>query len=164
MPADVRVGIDVGGTNTDAVALDRSDRLLAKAKVATTADVTEGITAALDAVLARVEDRRGRVTHVMLGTTHAANAILQRRGLGRVALLRLGGPATHSIRPLFSWPGELRDAISVGELIVDGGIEFDGREIVPLDLERARRFVDCVAGCIDGLAAASVFAPVSADH
>lgn len=165
MPApDVRVGIDVGGTNTDAVALDRSDTLLAKAKVPTTADVTGGITAALELVLAQLGGDRGRVTHVMLGTTQATNAILQRRGLGRVALLRLGGPATHSIRPLFAWPADLRDTASAGELIVDGGIEFDGREIVPLDLETARRFLEELAGPVDGVAVASVFAPVSAEH
>ncbi|MFN2628590.1 MAG: hydantoinase/oxoprolinase N-terminal domain-containing protein, partial [Gaiellaceae bacterium] len=165
MPApDVRVGIDVGGTNTDAVALDRSDALLAKAKVPTTADVTAGITAALELVLAQLGGDRGRVTHVMLGTTQATNAILERRGLGRVALLRLGGPATHSIRPLFAWPADLRDTVSAGELIVDGGIEFDGREIVPLDLETARRFLEELAGPVDGVAVASVFAPVSAEH
>jgi N-methylhydantoinase A/oxoprolinase/acetone carboxylase beta subunit len=164
MPPDLRVGVDVGGTNTDAVALDRDDRLLAKAKVATTPDVTGGITAALDAVLGQLGEARGRVTHVMLGTTHATNAILQRRGLQRVALLRLGGPATHSIRPLFAWPDDLREAVSAGELIVDGGIEFDGREIVPLDLESATRFLDGVAGRIDGVAVASVFAPVSSEH
>jgi N-methylhydantoinase A/oxoprolinase/acetone carboxylase beta subunit len=165
MPApDVRVGIDVGGTNTDAVALDRGDALLAKAKVPTTADVTGGITAALELVLAQLDRDRDRVTHVMLGTTHATNAILQRRGLGRVALLRIGGPATYSIRPLLAWPGDLRDAVSVGELIVDGGIEFDGREIVPLDLGAARRFLESMAGRVDGVAVASVFATVSAEH
>ena len=161
---DLRVGIDVGGTNTDAVALDRSDALLAKAKVPTTADVTGGITAALAGVLAQLGDERGRVTHVMLGTTHATNAILERRGLGRVALLRIGGPATHSIRPLFAWPHDLRETVSAGELIVDGGMEFDGREIVPLDLETARRFLESMAGHVDGVAIASVFAPVSAEH
>jgi N-methylhydantoinase A/oxoprolinase/acetone carboxylase beta subunit len=164
MLPDVRVGIDVGGTNTDAVALDRDDRLLAKTKVATTVDVTSGITAALDAVLQQLEQARERVTHVMLGTTHATNAILQRRGLGRVVLLRLGGPATHSIRPLFAWPSDLREAVSAGELIVDGGAEFDGREIMPLDIDSARRFLEGVAERIDGVAVAGVFAPVSAEH
>jgi N-methylhydantoinase A/oxoprolinase/acetone carboxylase beta subunit len=164
MLPDIRVGIDVGGTNTDAVALDRDDRLLARAKVATTVDVTSGITAALDAVLQQLERARERVTHVMLGTTHATNAILQRRGLGRVALLRLGGPATHSIRPLFAWPSDLREAVSPAALIVDGGIEFDGREIMPLDIDSARRFLESVATQIDGVAVASVFAPVSAEH
>lgn len=161
---DVRVGIDVGGTNTDAVALDRADVLLAKAKVPTTADVMGGITSALDGVLGQLGDERDRVTHVMLGTTHATNAVLQRRGLDRVAVLRIGGPATHAIRPLFAWPSDLRDVVSAGELIVDGGIEFDGREIMPLDLEPVRRFLGGLAGRVDGVAIASVFAPVSAEH
>jgi N-methylhydantoinase A/oxoprolinase/acetone carboxylase beta subunit len=37
---DYRLGIDVGGTNTDAVILDSSDQVRAKVKVPTTADVT----------------------------------------------------------------------------------------------------------------------------
>jgi N-methylhydantoinase A/oxoprolinase/acetone carboxylase beta subunit len=165
MPApDLRVGIDVGGTNTDAVALDRADALLAKAKVPTTADVTSGITSALDGVLAQLGGERGRVTHVMLGTTHATNAILERRGLARVALVRIGGPATHAVRPLFAWPSDLRAAVSAGQLVADGGIEFDGREIMPLDLDAVRRFLDEIAGRVDGVAVASVFAPVSAEH
>src|SRR5207248_4185791 len=80
------------------------------------------------------------------------------------ALLRIGGPATYSIRPLFAWPHDLRETVSAGELIVDGGMEFDGREIVPLDLETARRFLESIAGHVDGVAIASVFAPVSAEH
>ncbi len=52
MPAlDYRLGIDVGGTNTDAVILDRADQVLAKAKVPTTHDVTGGIVAALKTVI-----------------------------------------------------------------------------------------------------------------
>jgi hypothetical protein len=50
--SDLRLGIDVGGTNTDAAVLDTADRLVAKAKAPTTPDVTGGVTAALDAVLA----------------------------------------------------------------------------------------------------------------
>jgi N-methylhydantoinase A/oxoprolinase/acetone carboxylase beta subunit len=52
MPSpDLRLGVDVGGTNTDAVVLDAEDRLLAKAKVPTTPDVTRGIEAALAGVV-----------------------------------------------------------------------------------------------------------------
>ena len=47
MPApDCRLGVDVGGTNTDAVIMDAADRVLAKAKVPGTADITSGIVAA----------------------------------------------------------------------------------------------------------------------
>src|SRR5439155_3992813 len=74
MPAlDLRIGIDVGGTNTDAVLLDRDDRLLGRAKVPTTVDVTGGIRQALTAVLASAAAPVDRISHVMLGTTHATN-------------------------------------------------------------------------------------------
>jgi N-methylhydantoinase A/oxoprolinase/acetone carboxylase beta subunit len=163
-PLDLRLGIDVGGTNTDAVLLARDGRLLAKAKAATTPDVTSGIVAALDRVLAATGDSRARVHHVMFGTTHATNAVLQRRKLRRVAVVRIGGPATYSIRPLFAWPGDLRDAVSAGEAIVEGGSEFDGREIMPFDGEALERFLFPLAGTVEGVAITSVFASVSAEH
>jgi hypothetical protein len=49
---DLRLGVDVGGTNTDAVVLDREDRLIARAKVPTTADVSTGIALAAAEALA----------------------------------------------------------------------------------------------------------------
>ena len=163
MPSpDLRLGVDVGGTNTDAVVLDAEDRLLAKAKVPTTPDVTKGIEAALAGVVEQVD--RARITHAMFGTTHATNAVLERRGLRRVGVLRLGGPATQAIRPLFGWPADLREAVSAGERIVHGGIEFDGRELSPLDAEAVARFAGEVAGRADAIAIASVFAPVSDEH
>ena len=78
---DLRVGIDVGGTNTDAAVLDRHDVVLASAKRPTTADVTGGIREALAGVLAAGGVDAARITHVMLGTTHATNAVLERRRL-----------------------------------------------------------------------------------
>ena len=164
MNGHLRVGIDVGGTNTDAVVLDQSDRLLAKAKRPTTADVTGGIKAALDAVLADPAVDQGRLTHVMLGTTHATNAVIERRNLKRVAVVRIGAPSTTAVRPLFGWPADLRAIVSAGERIIAGGIEYDGREIVPLDRDDLSRFLDSVAGEADGVAISSVFAPVSARH
>ncbi|HEX6131789.1 MAG TPA: hydantoinase/oxoprolinase N-terminal domain-containing protein, partial [Actinomycetota bacterium] len=89
---DLRVGIDVGGTNTDAVVLDGADRVLATVKTPTTPDVTAGIVAALAVALADRAVDAGRVTHVMLGTTHATNAVLERRHLDRVAVVRIGAP------------------------------------------------------------------------
>ena len=161
---DCRLGIDVGGTNTDAVILDPADRLLAKAKVACTPDITGGITAAIDAVMLAPGIDAGRVTHVMLGTTHATNALLERRRLRRVAIIRIGGPATYAIRPMFEWPRDLADAVSAGEMIVDGGIEFDGRDLSPFDGDAVARFLGEVAGAAGAVAITSVFAPVSPRH
>ncbi|MFC4122718.1 hydantoinase/oxoprolinase N-terminal domain-containing protein [Nonomuraea zeae] len=160
----LRIGIDVGGTNTDAVVLDAADRVIAKAKRPTTRDVTAGLRAALDAVLALVQEGAGqdRITRVMLGTTHATNAILERRGLGRVAVLRLGAPATTSVPPLSDWPDDLRAAVSAGAAIVPGGHYVDGREISPPGLDAIRRFLDGVQA--DAVAVTSVFSPASNEH
>src|ERR1700733_340680 len=120
---DWRLGIDVGGTNTDAVIMDAANQLLATAKVPGTPDITGGIVAAISAVLSAPGIRPDRISHVMLGTTHATNAVLERRDLRRIAVIRIGGPATHSIPPMFGWPRDLTAAISAGAGIVDGGIE-----------------------------------------
>jgi N-methylhydantoinase A/oxoprolinase/acetone carboxylase beta subunit len=159
--ADLRIGIDVGGTNTDAVVLGADGRVIAKAKRPTTPEVTGGLRAALDAVLAQLGDTAD-VTRVMLGTTHATNAILERRGLGRVAVLRLGAPATTAVPPLSDWPADLRKAVSAGEAIVPGGHYVDGREISPLDLDAVRRFLDGVEA--DAVAVTGVFSPADDAH
>ncbi|MEO3794522.1 hydantoinase/oxoprolinase family protein [Nonomuraea sp. B10E15] len=170
--ADLRMGIDVGGTNTDAVVLGADGRVVAKAKRPTSRDVTGGLRAAMDAVLAELEGAAGartpdggvrsRVGRVMLGTTHATNAILERGNLGRVAVLRLGAPATTAVPPLSGWPDDLREAVSAGEAVVPGGHYVDGREISAPDLGAVRRFLDGVEA--DAVAVTSVFSPASDGH
>ncbi|MGN6677521.1 MAG: hydantoinase/oxoprolinase N-terminal domain-containing protein, partial [Streptosporangiaceae bacterium] len=165
MPAlDYRLGIDVGGTNTDAVILDRADQVLAKAKVPTTPDVTGGIVAALDAVLGSSSIEVSRISHAMLGTTHATNAVLERRKLHRVAVIRIGAPATLGVRPMFEWPADLTAVVAAGATIVAGGIEFDGRDLTQFDDDAVAAFLGSVAGRCDGVAITSVFAPVSPRH
>jgi N-methylhydantoinase A/oxoprolinase/acetone carboxylase beta subunit len=161
---DLRLGIDVGGTNTDAVVIDKRGRLVAKSKVPTSPDVTAGMTAAIDTVLAAMGAAAGQVTHVMLGTTHATNALLERRDLRRVAVLRIGAPAANAVLPLHGWPEDLRGAVSAGEAVVPGGIEFDGREVVPLDGGAVAAFLEPLAGSVDAVAIASVFGPVGPSH
>jgi N-methylhydantoinase A/oxoprolinase/acetone carboxylase beta subunit len=160
---DLRLGIDVGGTHTDAAVLDGDDRLLAKAKVPTSADVTTGMTGALAAVLRRPGVEPARVSHVMLGTTHATNAVLERRNLQRVGVLRLAAPATTAVRPLLAWPRDLRAAVSAGEAIVGGGIEVDGRELAPLDEGAVRRFCARLRDA-DGVAITGMFSPASPEQ
>ncbi|MEV7967666.1 hydantoinase/oxoprolinase family protein [Sphaerisporangium sp. NPDC088356] len=162
----LRIGIDVGGTNTDAAVLDEADRIVARAKRPTSADITGGLRAALAAVLDELGDRSGEVSRVMLGTTHATNAILERRSLGRVAVIRLGAPATTSIPPLSDWPADLRRAVAAGAVIVRGGYFVDGRPIAPLDTDAVRRFLneprDGVP--VEAVAVTGVFSPASADQ
>src|SRR5262249_25331206 len=54
--------------------------------------------------------------------------------------------------------------ISVGTTIVDGGIEFDGRDLSPLDTDAIARFLGEVGGAAQGIVITSVFAPVSPRH
>ena len=77
----VRIGVDVGGTNTDAVLME-GDTLLAQAKVPTSPDVTSGIEASIEAVM-REAGRDVKLSAVMLGTTHFTNALLEQRGLAK---------------------------------------------------------------------------------
>jgi N-methylhydantoinase A/oxoprolinase/acetone carboxylase beta subunit len=156
---DLSIGIDVGGTNTDAVALDADGRVLAWTKQATTPEVTNGIRAALLAVLAQLGGRRARVSRVMLGTTHATNAIVRRRDLDRVAVIRLGAPASTEFPPLSGWPAELRAAVLAGTALAGGGHLVDGFPISPLDPDAIRRFLDSLAGRFDAVAVCGIFAP-----
>ena len=100
----------------------------------------------------------------MLGTTHATNAVLERRRLRRVAVIRIGAPATLGVRPMFEWPADLTAVVSAGAVVVPGGIEFDGRDLSPFDESAVAAFLSSVAGRCDGVAITSVFAPVSARH
>ncbi|MBI1848486.1 MAG: hydantoinase/oxoprolinase family protein [Candidatus Rokubacteria bacterium] len=158
-----RIGIDVGGTNTDAVLLE-DDRVLHAVKTPTTADVTSGIVAALRDLLARwrAAGGGGPVDAVMIGTTHFTNAIVQRRHLVAVAAIRIGLPASASLEPFVDWPEDLA-AVARGEIVMlAGGHEYDGRPIVPFDTAgmraAARRIRE--AG-IRSAAVASVFSPLN---
>ncbi len=133
----MRIGIDVGGTNTDAVLVDAAGTVLAWTKTPTTEEPSEGIGAALAAIAPSIE---GEVATVSLGTTHALNAVLRRRDLGSVAVLRLAAPATRSVPPFAGWPDELRRPIDGGSAIAAGGVEVDGRTH-PIDRDEIRRFL-----------------------
>jgi N-methylhydantoinase A/oxoprolinase/acetone carboxylase beta subunit len=154
----MRIGIDVGGTNTDAVLMDGA-KVLAKAKTPTTADVISGIVTAVEHVLPGTD--RALVGAVMIGTTHFTNAIVERRRLAPTGILRLGLPATQAIEPFEDWPVELEAAIGGHRALVHGGNEFDGREISPLDEDELRRAVaDLVRLGVESLAIAAVFSPI----
>lgn len=156
---DLSIGIDVGGTNTDAVVLDGAGRVLSWTKQQTTEDVTGGIRAALAAVLAEIGDRRDDVARVMLGTTHATNAIVRRRDLDLVAVLRLGAPASTAYPPLTGWPADLRAAVLAGAAIVGGGHLVDGWPLSRLDPDAIRRFLDGLDGRFASVAVTGIFGP-----
>jgi N-methylhydantoinase A/oxoprolinase/acetone carboxylase beta subunit len=94
-----RLGIDVGGTNTDAVLLDEKFQLVDSVKVPTSSDIQRGIHAAIDSLLNQTKVNPKQISHVMLGTTQCTNAIVECKRLVKVGVIRLGYPATASIEP-----------------------------------------------------------------
>ena len=130
-----RIGIDVGGTNTDAVLLN-GDVVAAKIKTPTTDDVMSGIRAALACILAQSGADPADIDAVMIGTTHFTNAVIERRGLQPVAAIRIGLPASRSLGPFVDWPDDLRSHVEGAVFAVEGGHEYDGKPLADLD-ERA---------------------------
>lgn len=127
-----RIGIDVGGTNTDAVLIDRQT-IVAAIKTNTTTDITAGIKTALGDLIAASGAAIDGVSAVMIGTTHYTNAVAERRGLGRAAAIRISLPASASLKPFCDWPLDLAELVNGGVFLVHGGHEYDGRAIVPMD-------------------------------
>lgn len=159
----IRIGIDVGGTNTDAVIM-KDGTVLHSIKEPTSSDVLSGVLGALEGVIQGSCIDRLDIDAVMIGTTHFTNAVVQRRDLARTAAVRLGLPATASLPPLVDWPEELRQALGNHVFLAHGGHEFDGREISALDPDELRGIGRQIAELgIDTVAISSVFSPVNTD-
>jgi N-methylhydantoinase A/oxoprolinase/acetone carboxylase beta subunit len=157
----IRIGIDVGGTNTDAVLMNGT-QVVEGVKAPTSPDVMTGVVQALRAVLAAAKTPAEAVDVVMIGTTHFTNAVVQRRDLAATACVRLCLPATASLPPMVDWPEDLRGVIGNHWYLAHGGNEFDGRIISPLDEGELRGIAaDIAAKGIASVAVSSVFSPVS---
>jgi N-methylhydantoinase A/oxoprolinase/acetone carboxylase beta subunit len=157
-----RLGIDVGGTNTDAVILDEDNKVLAKCKEATTEDVSEGINAAVDKVLRDSAVKPEHIADAMLGTTHATNAIVERKGLSKVGVLRLASPSGHGIPPFIEWPEDMLKALGFSYGIVKGGYEYNGALISGTDEDEIRKALEDIKGKgAEALAVSCVFSPVN---
>jgi N-methylhydantoinase A/oxoprolinase/acetone carboxylase beta subunit len=159
----IRIGIDVGGTNTDAVVMDGTT-VIAGVKAATTGDVMTGVVNALKAVLEASKMDASAIDVVMIGTTHFTNAVVQRRDLAKTAAVRLGLPATASLPPMVDWPEDLKVAIGGTGYLAHGGNEFDGRVISPIDEKELLGIAeDIKSKGINTIAITSVFSPVTGE-
>src|SRR5262245_66244912 len=87
------LGIDTGGTYTDAVLFHETDGVLSKAKSLTTRhDLAIGIAGAVDAVIEKAQVPLSAIRLVSLSTTLATNALVEGQG-GRAGLVMIGfGP------------------------------------------------------------------------
>jgi N-methylhydantoinase A/oxoprolinase/acetone carboxylase beta subunit len=160
-----RLGIDVGGTNTDAVILDPKDRVAAKCKRPTTEDVSTGIKEAVDGVLEGGRIDTKKIVHAMLGTTHCTNAIVERRGLSRVGIIRLSAPSGLAVPPYLEWPQDILSHLSRHYYIVKGGYEYNGALLAAPDEREIEEALQALKEAdIQALAVSCVFSPINAEQ
>ena len=157
-----KLGIDVGGTNTDAVLIDEGRAVVAAVKRPTSGDVYAGIMGAVDAVLEASGVDRALIGQAMLGTTQCTNAIVERKGLAPIAVLRIGAPASVGIPPMVDWAADIA-AVCVDSAIIEGGFEYDGKRLAAFDEAACRAFFEGVRGRVEAVAVSCVFSPVRND-
>jgi N-methylhydantoinase A/oxoprolinase/acetone carboxylase beta subunit len=159
-----RIGIDVGGTNTDAVLIE-DGKVIRAVKAPTSEDVTTGILDSLKSLGSTGALKDKKVDGVMIGTTHFINAVVQRRQLTKVGALRLGMPATSTLPPFCDWPEDLANLVRGGVWMVEGGHEYDGRLFMPLDEAAVTKAAEEMkAKGLKSVAISAVFSPLDPGH
>ncbi|KAH7305500.1 hypothetical protein B0I35DRAFT_400173 [Stachybotrys elegans] len=165
----LRIGVDVGGTNTDGVILDltrssQPDRgIVAWKKSSTTRNPSDGINNVIKEMFEQSNINLEDVASVTIGTTHFINAVVEmdQSRLARVAVIRLCGPFSKDIPIGIDWPPQLRDIICSHRSLVNGGLEIDGNLIADLDEEAVRRECQVIKSKgIKSIAIVGIFSPI----
>lgn len=154
------LGVDTGGTYTDAVLLDEgADRVIAAAKALTTRpDLAPGVGRAIDAAIAEAGIVPADIGMVSLSTTLATNALVEGQG-GRVALVFIGFEAAELGRE------GLSEALRGDPVIaISGGHNHGGGEFAPLDLAALEAALGGLGPEITGFAVAGRFATRNPAH
>lgn len=159
-----KIGVDVGGTNTDAVILDKNNELVSAIKTPTTEDVSSGIKQAIKDVLNESTIEPEAIKYAMLGTTQCTNAIVERKKLDRVGVIRLAFPATGSVPPFTAWPEDIAKLLDGHTANVHGGYEYTGQPISEFNEDEIRELLASWEGKIDSLAVIGVFSSVNNDQ
>lgn len=166
----LRIGVDVGGTNTDAVLLDldavhQPNRgVLAFHKTPTTGpNVTDGIETAVGNVLQQAGSCVSDITCLIVGTTHFLNAVIERdiHRLSKVAVIRLSRSYTKDIPPFSDFPPGLADLLHGYYGYVDGGLHIDGAQEAPINEEQVLRECEAIARLgIKAVVISGIFSPI----
>ncbi len=158
MTSHFLLGIDTGGTYTDAVLFHETDGVIAKAKSLTTRhDLAVGIAGAVDAVIAKTKIPVSAIGLVSLSTTLATNALVEGQG-GRAGLIMIGfGPDDLKRDGLAEALGS--DPV----LYLPGGHNVHGTEN-PLDLTALRDALPDLAKSVSSFAVAGYFAVRNPAH
>ena len=170
----VQIGVDIGGTFTDIVALDGEGRLALAKVPSTPKDLLDGITAAVTKVLALADAAPADVERFIHGTTIATNAVLEQKGavtavlttegfedvleLGRMKRSRMYDLAMNPETPTFLAPRRRR-------LGIRERLTAKGEVLVPLHEEQVRAAVrELRTQGVAAIAVCYIFSFVNAAH
>jgi N-methylhydantoinase A/oxoprolinase/acetone carboxylase beta subunit len=158
MTSPLFLGIDTGGTYTDAVLYSESEGVLASAKSLTTRhDLAIGVSGAVETVLAEIGAAVGRIRLVSLSTTLATNALVEGQG-GRAGLVMIGFGPQDLARD------GLAEALGSDPVIyLPGGHNVHGNE-TPLDLTPLERQLEDFSEQVSAVAIAGYFAVRNPAH
>ena len=118
----------------------------------------------MQALLGQTQIDRGEIRQAMLGTTQCTNAIVERKNLAKIGLLRIGAPATVGRAADGGLGRRTIRFICEKSAVIGGGFEYDGKELAPLDEDAARAFFAELKGKVQSIAISCVFSTVRADH
>jgi N-methylhydantoinase A/oxoprolinase/acetone carboxylase beta subunit len=153
------LGVDTGGTYTDAVLLDENERVLAGAKALTTRhDLSVGIGEAIHSVLTSTGKPPSAVGLVSLSTTLATNALVEGQG-GRICLVLIGFDEVHLTRSSL--------AAALGDdpvVMLSGGHSAHGEPLTGLQVEALTSKLDSLATSVTSFAIAGLFAVRNPEH
>ena len=155
----ILLGVDTGGTYTDAVLIRDEEVVLARAKALTTRhDLAIGVGEAVRAVLAASNVAPADVGMASLSTTLATNALVEGQG-GRVALIYVG------FRAQDLEAQRLSDALAGDPVcVLAGGHNHDGSQVVSLDETALLTFLETHKSDVSGFAVAAQFATRNPAH
>lgn len=154
------LGVDTGGTYTDAVLVRNQTDIVASAKALTTRhDLAIGVGEAVGAVLAaETTVKADDISMVSLSTTLATNALVEGQG-ERIALIYIGFRTTdleaHGLQEALKGDPVLTCA---------GGHDHAGGEAQPLDVQAVKKFIAEVGPTVSAFAVASQFATRNPAH
>lgn len=159
------IGIDIGGTNTDAVLIDKNAKIKAACKIPTQKPLEAGVQKAITTLLDESCVEKSFLKGIYVGTTHATNAVLEAKGLFKVGVLRLAAQKPLTLDPCFKWPEAIHKAILTGMKSVQGGYRCDRMEMAPLsrsEIETA--LLELIDSGMESLAIVGVFSPLSQEQ
>jgi N-methylhydantoinase A/oxoprolinase/acetone carboxylase beta subunit len=155
------IGIDTGGTYTDAAIIDpEAKKVLCSAKAITTkGDYAIGVSEAMAAALAQATHITGQqIAMVSVSTTLATNAVVEGHG-GPVASLLIGfdDAMVERTKIAASFPG-------LPILRVQGGHNHTGDEQAKLDVQKLTSEINSIKNDVAAIAVSSTFAVRNAAH